>query len=39
MTVSNADFQKGTTVEEIQGDMNLGLWVDATDLNSFLIAI
>jgi hypothetical protein len=39
MTVSTADFQKGTAPEEIQGDMNLKLWVDATGLNSVVIAI
>jgi hypothetical protein len=39
MIVSKADFQKGTTLEGIQSDMNLKLWVDATGLNSFVIAI
>jgi hypothetical protein len=38
-TYRNTDFQKGTTPEEIQGAMDLGLWVDATDRGSFVIAI
>jgi hypothetical protein len=37
--VPRPDFQNGTTLEEIPGDMNLGLSVDATDLNHFVIAL